>query len=90
MLDNVTLVITKKTGEHVEYNGVCFASKEEASQLLHPDYWNEIPVGHQLLIGGDRNRRLMRLSEEVMLIMVNGSRNFVQIGELPIVEIELQ
>lgn len=79
MLDNQTLRITKNSGEMVEYKGVICTSREEAASLLHPDYWDKIPVGY-MRVFNNRDVKLIRISENTMLIRVNGSRNFVQVG----------
>ena len=78
MLDNQTLRITKPSGEMVEYKGVIFSSKKEAATLLHPDYWNEIPVG-MMRVFNDGSKKLIRLNESTFLIRNNGSRNFIQV-----------
>jgi hypothetical protein len=79
MLDNQTLRITKNNGETVEYNGVIYSSKKEAAAVLHPDYWDEIPVG-KMRVFNSRDAKLIRINENTMLIRVNGSRHFVQVG----------
>lgn len=77
MIDNATLTI-KKQNETVIYSGVICSSIEEASSLIHPDYWNEIPIGMKRTF--DDGKKLIRYSENTFLIRVNGSRHFVQIA----------
>ena len=75
MLDNMIMVIN----DH-QYIGVEFDSKEEAANVLHPSYWDSIPVGHKMSFNKDSIFTiLIRLCENVMLIRRNGSRHFVQI-----------
>ena len=77
MTNNVTLTITK--GEKtVNYFGVICNSITEAASLLHPSYW-EIPVGKKMLLENG-TKILIRFAENIMLIRVNGSRNFIQIA----------
>lgn len=78
MTDNVTLTIIN--GEKtVNYFGVICESIAEASSLLHPSYWEEIPVGMKMLLDNG-TKIFMRYAENIMLIRVNHSRNFVQIA----------
>ncbi len=77
MLDNQTLRITKGD-KTIEYKGVICTSKEEASTLLHPDYWNEIPVGMMKICNGG-NTKLIRISNNTMLIRNCGSRHFITV-----------
>lgn len=78
MLDNQTLLITKNNGDTVEYKGVIFSSKKEAATLLHPDYWNEIPVG-TMRVFNKGSKKLIRLNENTFLIRNNGSRHFIAV-----------
>lgn len=78
MLDNQTLRITKNNGDTVEYKGVIFSSREEASALLHPDYWKEIPVG-MMRVFNEGSKKLIRLNENTFLIRNNGSRHFITV-----------
>lgn len=78
MLDNQTLRIIKNSGEMVEYKGVICTSRKEAAFLLHPDYWDEIPVGMMRILNG-KNAKIIRISDNTMLIRVNGSRHFVRV-----------
>ena len=77
MIDNATLTI-KKQNETVTYSGVICSSIEEASPLIHPDYWSEIPIGMMRIFND--GKKLIRYSENTFLIRVNGSRHFVQIA----------
>ena len=76
MQDNVIMTLNK--GERtITYTGVVCESISEASALLHPDYWKNIPVGMKMLLDNG-TKILIRLNENTMLIRVNGSRHFVQ------------
>jgi len=76
MVDNVRLEIYKGD-KQVEYKGVVCKSREEASSLLHPDYWKGIPVGGMMIIDG--HKKLIHILENLMLIRVNDSRHFIRI-----------
>ena len=78
MLDNQTLKITNQNGKVIEYKGVVFSSKKEAATLLHPDYWNEIPVG-MMRVFNEGSKKLIRLNENTFLIRNNGSRHFITV-----------
>lgn len=78
MLDNQILRITKNNGDTVEYKGVVFSSKKEAAALLHPDYWDEIPVG-MMRVFNEGSKKLIRLNESTFLIRNNGSRHFITV-----------
>jgi len=77
MTDNATLTIINNE-KTVYYYGVICESIAEAASLLHPSYW-EIPIGKKMILE-NWTKILIRYSEDIMLIRVNGSRNFIQIA----------
>lgn len=77
IVDNATLVITKTSGITVTYNGVIANTKEEVKSLIHPDYWNEVPVGFKRVFNDGLT--LIHLSNNIMLIRKDESRYFVSI-----------
>lgn len=79
MLDNQTLIFRDDSGKITKYEGIICSSIEEASELLHPDYWKEIPVGSMYVM--NNGTKLIHVYDNTMLIRVNGSRHFIQIGD---------
>lgn len=79
MIDNCVKYLSNGD-KIVRYDGVIYDSISEASEVLHPDYWKDIPVGCMMVLDNGA-KKLIRYEDNLMLIRVNGSRHFVQIGK---------
>lgn len=77
MIDNCVKYLSKGD-KVVRYDGVIYDSISEAAEVLHPDYWKDIPVGYMMVLDNG-TKKLIHHEDNLMLIRVNGSRHFVQI-----------